>query len=254
MSDAESTEAPAQPASDASSPEPSTTPAAGSADIAFAEPTVDAASEPASTPSASPSSSVSGPSPTDTLRAELDAAKADAQKFRDQLLRTAADFDNFRKRSRRDVDEASRKGKEQTIKDLLPVFDNLERALQSADAAPDGKSVADGLRMVLRQFAGTLERMTIKRIPSVGHPFDPMLHEAIQHIESKEHPAGVIAAEVQAGYQLGEFLLRASMVVVSKGAAEPSAEAGSTAKTGSTAEPESTTEAESAEGSSAPDA
>ena len=213
MSDAESTEAPAQTAADVPPSEPAAAPEAGNADVAFTEPSVEAAPEAAS-----------GPSPLDTLRAELDAAKAEGQKFRDQLLRTAADFDNFRKRSRRDVDEAARKGKEQTIKDLLPVFDNLERALQSADAAPDAKSVADGLRMVLRQFGSTLERMTIKRIPSVGHPFDPMLHEAIQHVESKEHPAGVIAAEVQAGYQLGEFLLRASMVVVSKGAAEPEAE------------------------------
>jgi molecular chaperone GrpE len=221
MSDAESTEAPAQPAADASASEPSTAPDASIADVAFAEPSIEAAPGPASDPA---SEAAPGPSPADTLRAELDATKAEAHKFRDQLLRTAADFDNYRKRSRRDVDEASRKGKEQTVKDLLPIFDNLERALQSADAAPDAKSVADGLRMVLRQFASTLERMTIKRIPSVGHPFDPMLHEAIQHIESKEHPAGVIAAEVQAGYQLGEFLLRASMVVVSKGAPEPVAE------------------------------
>jgi molecular chaperone GrpE len=99
----------------------------------------------------------------------------------------------------------------------LPVFDNLERALSSADGAPDVKSVADGLRMVVRQFSTTLEKIGIKRIQAVGAAFDPSLHEAIQHVESTEHEAGVVAAEVQPGYMIGEHLLRAAMVVVSKG-------------------------------------
>lgn len=156
----------------------------------------------------------------------LEVAKAEAQKFREQLLRTAADFENFRKRSRREQEDAARKGKESTVKDLLPVFDNLERAIQSADGAPDAKSVADGLRMIVRQFTSTLEKMGIKRIVAVGSPFDPSLHEAIQHIESKEHAAGVVAAEVQPGYQLGDHLVRAAMVVVSKGSPESAAPEG----------------------------
>ncbi|NUP12586.1 MAG: nucleotide exchange factor GrpE [Polyangiaceae bacterium] len=148
----------------------------------------------------------------------LEVAKAEAQKFREQLLRTAADFDNFRKRSRREVEDASRKGKETTVKELLPVFDNLERALTSADNAPDVKSVADGLRMIVRQFGTTLEKIGIKRVQSVGKPFDPSQHEAIQQIESAEVPPGCVVAEVQPGYMLGDQLLRAAMVVVSKGA------------------------------------
>ena len=155
----------------------------------------------------------------------LEAAKAEAQKFREQLLRTAADFDNFRKRSRREQEDAQRRGKETTLKELLPVFDNLERATASADTAPDVKSVADGLRMVNKQFTSTLDRLGIKRVPTIGQPFDPALHEAIQHIESTEHPAGVIAAEIQAGYSFGEHLIRAALVAVSKG---PPAEAAST--------------------------
>ncbi len=151
----------------------------------------------------------------------LEVAKAEAQKFREQLLRTAADFDNYRKRARREQEDAQRRGKETTLKELLPVFDNLERATASAETAPDVKSVADGLRMVGRQFTSTLERIGIKRIPTVGQPFDPSLHEAIQHIESAEHPAGVIAAEVQAGYMLNEHLVRAALVAVSKGVAAP---------------------------------
>lgn len=150
----------------------------------------------------------------------LATAKAEAQKFRDQLLRTAADFDNFRKRSRRDQEDAAKKGKESAVKELLPVFDNLERALTSSEKAPDVKAVLDGLKLVMRQFGQSLEKMGIKRVQTVGHPFDPSLHEAIQHAESSEHPPGVITAEVQAGYQLADQLLRAAMVVVSKGPPE----------------------------------
>jgi molecular chaperone GrpE len=147
----------------------------------------------------------------------LEVAKAEAAKFREQLLRTAADFDNFRKRARREVDEASRKGLEKSLKELLPVFDNLERATVSAEQAPDVKSVADGLKMVGRQFNSTLEKLQVKRIEAVGLPFDPTQHEAIQHVESAEHAAGVVTHEVQAGYLIGEVLLRAALVVVSKG-------------------------------------
>lgn len=179
---------------------------------------------------AAPASSLGGAgegaAPSKPAEAEdpLAAAKAEAQKFRDQLLRTAADFDNFRKRSRRDQEDAAKKGKEGAVKELLPVFDNLERALTSSERAPDVKAVVDGLKLVMRQFGQSLEKMGIKRVQTVGHPFDPSQHEAIQHVESAEHPPGVITAEVQAGYLLGEQLLRAAMVVVSKGppeAAEP---------------------------------
>lgn len=151
-----------------------------------------------------------GPSP-------LEVARADALKFRDQLLRTAADFDNFRKRTRRELEDAQKKGTEKALKEMLPVFDNLERALQSAETAPDAKSVADGLRLVGRQFNTTLDKMGIKRVQTVGLPFDPMRHEAISHVESTEHPAGVVVSEVQAGYILGDFLLRAALVAVSAG-------------------------------------
>jgi molecular chaperone GrpE len=164
----------------------------------------------------------------------LEVAKAEALKYREQLLRTAADFENFRKRTRREVDDATRKGKEQALKDLLPVFDNVERAIASSEAAPDVKSVLDGLRMINRQFTSTLEKMNIRRVKTVGNPFDPSQHEAIQHVESTEHPAGVVAIEVQPGYLLGDFLLRPAMVAVSKG--PPEAEAAAEDKTPADAE------------------
>jgi molecular chaperone GrpE len=147
-------------------------------------------------------------------------ALTEVAKLRDQLLRTAADFDNFRKRTRREIDDAQKRGKESAVKDLLPVFDNFERAITHAEstAAAEAKSVAEGLRIVLKQFLDTLEKMGIHRINAVGQPFDPALHEAIQHMESAEHPAGVVLYDVQPGYRLGEHLIRAAMVVVSKGA------------------------------------
>lgn len=153
------------------------------------------------------------PTPED----KLGEVQAEAARMREQLLRTAADFDNFRKRSRREVEEAQRRGREAILKDLLPVFDNLERAASHAESAPDVKSVAEGVRIVTKQFVDTLERMGIKRIAAVGKPFDPSVHEAIQQLDSTEHPAGVVIAEVQPGYMLGDYLIRAAMVVVSKG-------------------------------------
>lgn len=159
----------------------------------------------------------STPPPAATPEQRLEEAIAETARIRDQLLRTAADFDNFRKRSRREAEDANRRGRESVIKDLLPVFDNLERAATHAEAGPEAKSVADGLRIVLKQFLDTLDKMGVKRIASVGMPFDPSVHEAIQHLESAEHPAGVVLAEVQPGYTIGDHLIRAAMVVVSKG-------------------------------------
>ena len=162
-----------------------------------------------------------------TPESKLAEVQAEAARTRDQLLRTAADFENFRKRTRREIDDAQRRGRETTLKDLLPVFDNLERATLHADTASDVKSFAEGIRMVIRQFTDTLDRMGIKRVPAVGHPFDPTVHEAIQQIESTEHAAGVVMAEIQPGYVIGDYLVRAAQVVVSKGA--PAAPAGSDA-------------------------
>ena len=146
----------------------------------------------------------------------LEAARADAARLKDSLLRTAADFDNFRKRTRREVDDARKAGREELLKEILPVFDNLERGIQSSQRATEVKAVADGLLMVLKQFENTLARMQITRVPTLGNMFDPSVHEAIQQIETDEQPPGTVVAEVQPGYMNGERLLRAAMVVVAK--------------------------------------
>jgi molecular chaperone GrpE len=152
----------------------------------------------------------------------LETAKAEVAKMRDQLLRTAADFDNYRKRSRREVEDAHKKGSEEMLRTLLPVFDNLERAVLHAEQANDSKAIAEGVRMVLKQFTDAIGKLGIKRVAGTGQPFDPLVHEAIQQVETVEHQAGTIVAEVQPGYIFGDRLLRAAMVVVARPPAKPS--------------------------------
>lgn len=159
------------------------------------------------------------PPPEDPLA----TARAEAQRFREQLLRTAADFDNFRKRARRDLDDERRRAKEDTVRELFPVFDNLERAIQAAATASDPSAVADGVRMVLKLFADALGKLDIRRVETVGQPFDPALMEAIQHLPTSDHPPGAVAAEVQAGYMLGDRVVRPALVVVAKAPPEPDA-------------------------------
>jgi molecular chaperone GrpE len=150
----------------------------------------------------------------------LEVAKAEQAKLRDQLLRTAADFENYRKRSRKEVEDAHKKGSEELLKALLPVFDNLERAVvhaeSSASSGGDAKAIAEGVKMVLKQFQDSLGRVGIKRVGGVGVPFDPLVHEAIQQIETKDHPPGTVVAEVAPGYAFGDRLIRAAMVVVAR--------------------------------------
>lgn len=167
--------------------------------------------EPAAPPPAAAAPEPATPDPLATLTAERD-------RFKEQALRTLADFDNYRKRTQREKQDEYRRGKEDVLRDLLPVFDNLERAANSARPDADVAAIATGVKMVLKLFEDTLSRVGGKRIQAVGQPFDPNVHEAIAQVESAEHAAGTIAQEFVPGYQLGERLLRPSMVAVSKGA------------------------------------
>jgi molecular chaperone GrpE len=143
-------------------------------------------------------------------------ARAEALRLKEAWMRTAADFDNFRKRARRELEDARKGGREELLKDLLPVFDNLERGIQSAQQAADVKAVTDGLSMILKQFESTLGRLGISKVGTVGKSFDPGVHEAIQQVETSDHAPGTVVAEVQPGYIAGERLIRAAMVVVAK--------------------------------------
>jgi molecular chaperone GrpE len=156
------------------------------------------------------------PSPSGDESDPLGAAQAELGRVKDAWLRTAADYDNFRKRTRREVEDARRSGREDLLKAVLPVFDNLERAIQSSQRVGDVKAVADGLAMVQRQFVEALGREGISRIPTIDRPFDPSVHEAIQQVETADHAPGTVIAEVQPGYTQGDRLVRAAMVVVAK--------------------------------------
>lgn len=155
--------------------------------------------------------------------AELaNALREERDRLKDQLLRTAADFDNFRKRTKKDLDDAERRGREDTVRELLPVFDNIERAVQASGAAKDVASIVEGLNMILKLFEDHVGRIGVTRVPSVGERFDPTVHDAIQQVETDEHPPGTVVTEVLAGYKLGDRLVRPAMVVVAR---KPSASA-----------------------------
>jgi molecular chaperone GrpE len=151
----------------------------------------------------------------EALAAELEQAQAEATKLREQLLRTAADYDNFRKRTRRDIEDTQRKSVEKVLLEVLPVSDNLERAVQAAQKATDAASVVEGITMVLRFFEDALNRLGVERVQTVGQPFDPGLHEAVQQVESEQNP-GTVVQELTPGYRMSGKLLRPAMVAVAK--------------------------------------
>lgn len=146
----------------------------------------------------------------------LDRARAERDRMREQLLRIAADFDNFRKRSRKEIEEVRRRTIEDTLREVLPIVDNLERAADAMKDAKEVSAVVDGVHMVLRGFEDIASRLDLKRVPAVGQQFDPTCHDAMQQEETAEHAPGTIVAEVVPGYYLGDRLLRPAMVVVAK--------------------------------------
>lgn len=147
--------------------------------------------------------------------AEL-AAERDA--LRDQLLRARAEFDNYRKRVARDMEQLRKTAAEQLIRDLLPVVDNLERSL--AHAPDKDNPVVQGVEMVMKQFANVLTARGLEPLPGLGHPFDPNHHEALAQQPSDEHPENHVMMEYERGYKLGDQVLRPARVVVSSGPAK----------------------------------
>jgi molecular chaperone GrpE len=147
---------------------------------------------------------------------DLEKARAERDRMREQLLRIAADFDNFRKRSRKEIEEVRRRTVEDTLREVLPIVDNLERAAGAMTDATEVSAVTDGVQMVLRGFEDIANRLGLKRVTTVGQLFDPTCHDAMQQQETDEHAPGTIIAEIVPGYYLGERLLRPAMVVVAK--------------------------------------
>ncbi len=129
----------------------------------------------------------------------------------DRFLRAAADLENYKKRAAREREEGQRFANERLLKDLIPVLDNLERALA---AAPEGDPLADGVKLVLRAFEDALGRHGIKGFSALGQPFDPRLHEAVLQVPSAEQPAGTVVLEHGRGFLLNDRLVRPAMVGV----------------------------------------
>ena len=151
----------------------------------------------------------------DALVAERDALAKERDTAADTLLRLRAEFENFRRRTSREVVDAGVRAQGELLGDLLPVLDNLDRALDAAEHHEEGK-VLDGVRLTRNMFAGLLARVGVEEIGEVGTIFDPNLHEAVL-VRASEQPEGSVAAVLQRGYRQGERILRAARVVVSSG-------------------------------------
>jgi len=146
------------------------------------------------------------PDPLEELRRERDAVQ-------DRLLRTAAEFDNYRKRMDRERRDLAEYTAGEVLTELLPIIDNLERALQAA-AADD--PLRKGVELIHRQMLDILRKRGVKPIEALGADFDPNFHQAVIHEPSAEHREGEVMEELQRGYVVGDRLLRPAMVKVAK--------------------------------------
>ncbi len=151
---------------------------------------------------------------------EAQAAEApvedEAAQLRDKLLRLTAEFDNYRKRSIREKEEYRKFAVENLILELLEVYDNFERALESAKNSDNIESIITGVDMVFKQFTSILEKEGLEKIECSGAEFDPHLHEAMLHIEHPEHDDNTVIDVCKSGYYLNSKVIRPAMVTVSK--------------------------------------
>jgi molecular chaperone GrpE len=146
--------------------------------------------------------------PIDTLQREKGA-------LQDRLLRTAAEFDNYRKRMDRERRELSEYAAAEVLKDLLPILDNFERALQ-APVTGDTDALRKGVELIHKQMLDILRKRGVTAIDALGADFDPNFHQAVIHEPSGSHREGEVMEELQRGYLIGDRLLRPAMVKVAK--------------------------------------
>jgi molecular chaperone GrpE len=151
-----------------------------------------------------------------SLRQQLETKDQEAKSNHDRFLRQVAELENFKKRMAREREEAIRFANEALIKELLPVVDNLERAVAHAVGGGDGKPLVEGVEMVLRGFLDVLGKYGVSPLEAVGQTFDPSRHEAMAQVESDSQAPNTIVAEHQRGYLLHQRLLRPALVTVSK--------------------------------------
>lgn len=168
----------------------------------------------AQTASSGDSAAGDGQAEANALQAELDAAKEQAEQFRQRWLRAQADFDNFRRRTRQEKEDMLKYASMGLIEQLLPVVDNFERAIAASESSRDFDALFKGLEMIYKQLIQVLEQEGLKPIEAVGQPFNPEYHQAVMRVQSEEHGEGIVVDELQKGYMLKEKVLRPSMVSV----------------------------------------
>ena len=163
--------------------------------------------------------------PLATLQKEITAARDEASKNWDLYLRERADMENLRKRHQRDKEEALRFANDRLLKEMIPVLDNLERAVDHSEQGGDeNKGLLEGVNMTISQFRKALEDFGVKPINALGMDFDPNLHQAMGQVESTEQAPNTVASEFQKGYLLHDRLLRPSLVMVVKAPSEATTE------------------------------
>ena len=150
------------------------------------------------------------------LKDQLKAKEAEAKDNYERFLRQVAELENFKKRSNREKDEAIRFANEYLIKDLLPVIDNLERAVCHAQGGGNGKPLVEGVEMVLKGLLDILGKHGVVPISAMGQTFDPGKHEAMAQVESAEYPQNTVVEEHHKGYLFHDRLLRPALVSVAK--------------------------------------
>lgn len=150
------------------------------------------------------------------LEEENALLKQQVAEKQDSLLRTMADFDNFRRRTRQEMEEIRRIALEEFLRSLLRVMDNFERALQAADESQSFEKLMEGVQLTYRQMQALLREAGVQPIEAVGKPFDPNFHEAVQRVQSAEHPDETVLEEVERGYMIQSRVLRPSRVKVVK--------------------------------------
>lgn len=143
------------------------------------------------------------------------AAKSEEVKnLNDKYLRLAAEFENYKRLAQRDQREQTKFANENILRELIPIVDNLQRAVSYSQSSASGDSLVQGVELTLKQFIETLSKFGVKQIKSVGEVFDPARHQAVASVPSKDRPENTIIQEHQPGYLLHDRILRAAMVTV----------------------------------------
>lgn len=154
---------------------------------------------------------------TEQIDDDSEGLQADLDRFRDLALRSQADFENYKKRSAREKEEAIKYANSSLLEKLIAIVDNFELGLEAARAEGEKSPVFSGMSMVLKQLMDFLADSGLQPIDATGQKFDPNLHEAIAHEPSAEFPEGVVIRQTRRGYRMKDRLLRPSSVVVSSG-------------------------------------